>query len=85
MFVTISTFFEYWVRSDGIKDWLVLGIWWFVFQQSRPGPKVPEGSNYASIGFKQLYLALRESVTLPQTFVYFVAYFLLADGLNTTG
>lgn len=85
MFVPISTFFEDGVTSNGRKDWVVLGIWWFIFQQSRPGPEVPEGSNYASIGFKQLCLAIRESVTLPQTFVYFIAYFLLADGLNTTG
>ncbi|THC92812.1 hypothetical protein EYZ11_007714 [Aspergillus tanneri] len=65
--------------------WVILGIWWFIFQQRRPGPKVPKGSNYATIGFKQLWLALREVRSLPQTFLYFVAYFLLADGLNTTG
>lgn len=66
-------------------DWVILGVWWFFFQQKRPGPKVPEGSTYASIGFKQIWLALREVLSLPQTFIYFVAYFLLADGLNTTG
>ncbi|KAF7166956.1 hypothetical protein CNMCM6106_002571 [Aspergillus hiratsukae] len=65
--------------------WVVLGVWWFIFQQKRPGPKVPKGSNYATIGFKQIWLALREARSLPQTFLYFVAYFLLADGLNTTG
>ncbi|GIC87084.1 uncharacterized protein Aud_003465 [Aspergillus udagawae] len=65
--------------------WVVLGVWWFIFQQKRPGPKVPKGSNYATIGFKQIWLALREIRSLPQTFLYFVAYFLLADGLNTTG
>ncbi|KAJ5643929.1 uncharacterized protein N7484_006436 [Penicillium longicatenatum] len=65
--------------------WVVLGIWWFLFQQKRPGPRVPKGSNYATIGFKQIWLAMREIRALPQTFLYFVAYFLLADGLNTTG
>ncbi|KAJ5736351.1 uncharacterized protein N7483_001476 [Penicillium malachiteum] len=65
--------------------WVVLGVWWFVFQQKRPGPKIPKGSNYATIGFKQIWLAMREIRSLPQTFLYFVAYFLLADGLNTTG
>ncbi|KAJ5287644.1 hypothetical protein N7478_003330 [Penicillium angulare] len=65
--------------------WVVLGIWWFLFQQKRPGPKVPKGSNYATIGFKQIWLAMKEIRSLPQTFLYFVAYFLLADGLNTTG
>ncbi|KAE8146558.1 autophagy-related protein Atg22B2 [Aspergillus avenaceus] len=65
--------------------WVVLGIWWFIFQQKRPGPPVPKGSNYATIGFKQIWLACREVRALPQTFLYFFAYFLLADGLNTTG
>lgn len=64
---------------------MILGIWWFIFQQKRPGPKIPKGSNYASIGFKQIWLAIREIRSLPQTFLYFFAYFLLADGLNTTG
>ncbi|KAM0116179.1 hypothetical protein ACP6JC_007258 [Aspergillus fumigatus] len=62
-----------------------IGVWWFIFQQKRPGPQVPKGSNYATIGFKQIWLALREVRSLPQTFLYFIAYFLLADGLNTTG
>jgi MFS-type transporter involved in bile tolerance (Atg22 family) len=66
-------------------DWVVLGIWWFMFQQPRPGPKIPKGSNYATIGWKQVLLALREIRHLPQTFTYLVAFFLLADGLNTTG
>ncbi|PSS10509.1 hypothetical protein M430DRAFT_108317 [Amorphotheca resinae ATCC 22711] len=65
--------------------WVVLGIWWFLFQQPRPGPKMPKGSNYATIGWKQVLLALKEIRHLPQTFLYLVSFFLLADGLNTTG
>ncbi|CAP94354.1 hypothetical protein E8E15_004023 [Penicillium rubens] len=65
--------------------WVILGIWWFIFQQKRPGPKIPKGSSYTTIGFKQIWLAIREIRSLPQTFLYFLAYFLLADGLNTTG
>ncbi|GAD95565.1 hypothetical protein PVAR5_4210 [Paecilomyces variotii No. 5] len=65
--------------------WVILGLWWFLFQQNRPGPKIPKGSNYATIGFKQVWLALREIRSLPQTFLYLLAFFLLADGLNTTG
>jgi len=68
-----------------LADWIVLGIWWFIFQQPRPGPKMPEASTYATIGFKQVLLAIREVKHLPQTFTYLVAFFLLADGLNTTG
>lgn len=73
------------ILSNHILDWVVLGVWWFLFQQKRPGPKIPKGSSYATIGFKQIWLAIREVRALPQTFLYFVAYFLLADGLNTTG
>ncbi|KAG4415241.1 hypothetical protein IFR04_011652 [Cadophora malorum] len=65
--------------------WVVLGVWWFIFQLPRPGPKIPKGSNYATIGWKQVWLALKEIKHLPQTFIYLVAFFLLADGLNTTG
>ena len=66
-------------------DWVVLGIWWFIYQQPRPGPNLPKGSNYLTIGWKQVWLALKEIRHLPQTFIYLVAFFLLADGLNTTG
>lgn len=65
--------------------WVVLGIWWFIFQQPRPGPRLPKGSSYLTIGWKQVALALREIRHLPQTFTYLIAFFLLADGLNTTG
>src|SRR4051812_1075068 len=57
----------------------------FIFQQKRPGPKLPRGSSYATIGWKQLWLALREIKHLPQTFIFLFAFFLLSDGLNTTG
>lgn len=46
---------------------------------------MPKGSNYFTVGFKQVWLALCEIRSLPQTFLYFVAFFLLADGMNTTG
>ncbi|KAI5782573.1 autophagy-related protein 22-like protein [Geopyxis carbonaria] len=65
--------------------WVVLGLPWFVLQQPRPGPRLPAGSSYFTIGWKQAALALRESMRLPQTFLYLIAYFLLSDGLNTTG
>ncbi|KAF2147575.1 uncharacterized protein K452DRAFT_217809 [Aplosporella prunicola CBS 121167] len=63
---------------------IVFGVWWFIFQQKRPGPRLPRDSSYATIGWKQVFLALREIRHLPQTFIYLVGFFLLADGLNTT-
>jgi MFS-type transporter involved in bile tolerance (Atg22 family) len=56
-----------------------------VFQQPRPGPKLPPGEHYVTIGWKQIGVALRQWRRLPHTFAYLLAFFLLSDGLNTTG
>ncbi|KAG1803158.1 MFS general substrate transporter [Suillus variegatus] len=65
--------------------WVVLGIWWFILQEPRPGPSLPEGEHYTTIGWKQIWAALKTYKHLPYTFVYLFSFFLLADGLNTTG
>jgi len=65
--------------------WVITGIWWFLFQQPRPGPKIPGGENYLTLGWKQIGHAMRQWRKLPNTFIYLIAFFLLADGLNTTG
>ncbi|KAF9234356.1 MFS general substrate transporter [Melanogaster broomeanus] len=65
--------------------WVLLGIWWFIFQLPRPGPSLPKGENYVTVGWKQIWAALKTYKHLPYTFVYIVAFFLLADGVNTTG
>ncbi|WAQ90104.1 hypothetical protein PtA15_12A89 [Puccinia triticina] len=65
--------------------WIIVGIWWFVFQNPRPGPPLPRGQNPFTIGWHQLYAAFKNATQLPYTFTYLVAFFLLADGLNTTG
>ncbi|KAG2115812.1 autophagy-related protein 22-like protein [Suillus discolor] len=65
--------------------WVVLGIWWFILQEPRPGPNLPAGEHYTTIGWKQIWAALKTYKHLPYTFVYLFSFFLLADGLNTTG
>ncbi|TEB37124.1 hypothetical protein FA13DRAFT_1880245 [Coprinellus micaceus] len=65
--------------------WVLTGIWWFIFQQPRPGPPVPKGESYLTIGWKQIWLACKQYRLLPNTFIYLFGFFLLADGLNTTG
>jgi len=65
--------------------WVLLGIWWFIYQQPRPGPKLPKGESHLTIGWKQIWVALKQYKKFPHTFTYLFAYFLLADGLNTTG
>ncbi|KAH9965402.1 autophagy-related protein 22-like protein [Russula dissimulans] len=54
-----------------------------IFQQPRPGPKLPKGEHYLTIGWKQIWISLKQCKKLPNTFTYLVAYFLLADGVNT--
>ncbi|KAH9986350.1 MFS general substrate transporter [Russula compacta] len=64
--------------------WILVGIWWFIYRQPRPGPELPKGESYLTIGWKQIWAALKEYKKLPHTFTYLFAFFLLADGLNTT-
>ncbi|KAJ7053985.1 vacuole effluxer Atg22 like-domain-containing protein [Mycena amicta] len=65
--------------------WVVTGIWWFIYQQPRPGPPLPKGEHYVTIGWKQIWAACKQYKQLPYTFIYLFSFFLLADGLNTTG
>ncbi|KAJ6561545.1 autophagy-related protein 22-like protein [Mycena vulgaris] len=65
--------------------WVLTGIWWFIFQQPRPGPPLPKGERYITIGWKQIWAACKQYKQLPYTFIYLFSFFLLADGLNTTG
>lgn len=64
--------------------WVLLAIPWFLYEKQRPGPKLPDGDSYLTFGFRQTWFAAREAWHLRQTFAYLVAYFLLADGINTT-
>jgi hypothetical protein len=50
-----------------------------IFQAPRPGPPVPKGSSYLTIGWKQIYEAVSQFRRLPYTFMYLLAFFLLAD------
>lgn len=63
---------------------VLLGIWWFIYQLPRPGPLLPKGEHYLTIGWKQLWRTFKTCSQLPYTFVYVFASFLLADGFNTT-
>ncbi|KAI8456275.1 autophagy-related protein 22-like protein [Phakopsora pachyrhizi] len=65
--------------------WVLLGIWWLIFQKNRPGPKIPKDKNFLTIGWSQIYNSFKQIKKLPNTFTYLISFFLLADGLNTTG
>lgn len=68
--------------SGGI--WLLCALPWFFFEQRRPGLTLPPGTTFLTVGFMQVYVALRECMKLKQTFLYLVFYFLMGDVLNTT-
>ncbi|KAG6818994.1 hypothetical protein H0H93_016555 [Arthromyces matolae] len=55
-----------------------------ITNKRRPGLDLPPGTNYLTIGFFQVYTALRECLRLKQTFLYLIFYFLMGDVLNTT-
>ncbi|KAI0298886.1 MFS general substrate transporter [Russula brevipes] len=63
---------------------VLTGIWWFIFRQPRPGPELPKGEHYLTIGWKQIWTVLKQYKKLPNTFIYLFAYFLFYDGQTTT-
>ncbi|KAJ8468562.1 hypothetical protein ONZ51_g9557 [Trametes cubensis] len=65
--------------------WVLLGIWWFVFQQLRPGSPLPKGAHYVTIGWKQIWVALQQYRQLPYTFTFLAGVFLLADVSTSLG
>jgi hypothetical protein len=65
-----------------------------IYQQPRPGPKLPKGESYVTIGWKQvrnyllisvesnskqIWVALKQYKELPYTFTFLFSFFLLAD------
>lgn len=50
-----------------------------ILQEPRPGPPLPKGEYYWTIGWKQIWQALRQYKKLPYTFIYLFSFFLLAD------
>jgi MFS-type transporter involved in bile tolerance (Atg22 family) len=64
--------------------WVLVGVWWFIYQLPRPGPPLPKGENYLTIGWKQIWAALKTYKHLPNTFMFLFAFLLLADGVLTT-
>ncbi|KAL8279070.1 hypothetical protein RQP46_008528 [Phenoliferia psychrophenolica] len=63
--------------------WVVVAIPWTLYEQARPGKMLPPGSNYFSVGFKNIFQAYRRLPRLKQTAIYLLAFFILNDA-NTT-
>lgn len=65
--------------------WLVCAIPWFIAQRKRPGPSIPSHEKWYFVGWKQVWIALKESKKLRYTFLYIISYFISSDAFNTTG
>lgn len=76
---------EVYVLTLTVGYWFVFALPWFILQKPRPGPPLPKGASWLTIGWKQIAAAAREYKHLPYTFAYLAGFFLLADGVNTTG
>lgn len=76
---------EVYVLALTVGYWFLLALPWFTLQKPRPGPPLPKGANWLTIGWKQIAAAVAQRKHLPYTFVYLTGFFLLADGINTTG
>lgn len=67
------------------------GVWWALFtlipmnrlKRREAVNKLPSGTSYFTIGFRQLGHTLREMPTLPHTLLFLVAYLLYNDGIQT--
>jgi MFS transporter, UMF1 family len=70
---------------------LSAGLWWGGFalltfrrlQTREPAQALPSGTNYLTIGFRELGRTFRELVKLPQTFRYLLSYTFFNDGIQT--
>jgi MFS transporter, UMF1 family len=67
------------------------GIWWAIFtlvpmfalRTRVPARALPAGSNYFTIGFRQLAATFRNARAYPQTLLFLVAYLIYNDGIQT--
>ena len=69
---------------------LISGLWWLIFAsfpiyylKPRPGPDFPEGENWCTFGFKQVYRTVSRAKKNQNIFYYLICWFLFSDGLNT--
>ncbi len=67
------------------------GLWWLGFsfitwarlRTRRASRRLPEGTTYLKVGFRQLLHTIKEIRNFPETLKYLLAYFLYNDGIQT--
>ncbi|KAF2160562.1 hypothetical protein M409DRAFT_70318 [Zasmidium cellare ATCC 36951] len=58
---------------------------WFIFDQRRPGQKLPDNTSWLTVGPKGVWQAAKNVVHLKHTLLYILAYFCLNDANSTSG
>ncbi|EJP65315.1 autophagy protein (Atg22), putative [Beauveria bassiana ARSEF 2860] len=55
----------------------------FLVQKHRPGQQLPEGTSFWSVGFKQIWSAIKSAKELRQCLLYLLAFFMLQETFGT--
>ncbi|SCZ92323.1 BZ3500_MvSof-1268-A1-R1_Chr5-2g07783 [Microbotryum saponariae] len=63
--------------------WILCALPWFILEKHRPGRTLPPGTNYFTVGFKNIYIAAKKMYKLKDAMFYFAFYFLFNDVLAT--
>ncbi|KAI9027598.1 autophagy-related protein 22-like protein [Phycomyces nitens] len=65
--------------------WVINAIPYFVAQPAgRRGGELPKGTNHLTVGWKSIFLALKEARKLRYLFMYIISYFMFSDAVSTT-
>ncbi|KAG2205082.1 hypothetical protein INT47_002176, partial [Mucor saturninus] len=65
--------------------WVINAIPYFVAVPSkRQGPPLPNNANHFTIGWKSIFVAVKEARKLKYLFMYIISYFMFADAISTT-
>ena len=65
--------------------WVINAIPYFMaVPAKRQGPPLPKDMNHFTVGWKSIYIAIKEARKLRYLFLYIFAYFMFADAVSTT-
>lgn len=63
--------------------WGIFAVFTFLFLKNRRPDKLPPSTNIVTIGFKELWITLKQLVGLPYTMLFLIAYLFYNDGIQT--
>ncbi|KAJ4158546.1 uncharacterized protein LMH87_009068 [Akanthomyces muscarius] len=62
---------------------VIFTVPFFLVQKHRPGQQLPEGTSFWTVGFKQMWSAMRAAKELRQCLLYLLAFFMLQETFGT--